>query len=278
MGNNGVKHNNKFSLLRILMAGAVAVSVSPVLAAPDNGCGDSNNDYIQSDYALCSTHPYNIGLTEIPDSSGQAVMREVVAMKAELITQQMYQNYRALESMLNRLEKQLSKAALKAQLDVASGGKTSSTDEDEYDNGGRYGSGGRDNPLASANNCGQKSSNEEIINCLQSNIQIIRNEINSGNTTNARKQLENDLNIAVMNGFITKNEKTKAYHARRVSDYRQCSTAEGSELTNCGKITTQKKSQTYLNCLNEFQSALTPARELERCKSTAMSGGGWGRY
>ena len=90
------------------MAGAVAVSVSPVLAAPDNGCGDSNNDYIQSDYALCSTHPYNIGLTEIPDSSGQAVMREVVAMKAELITQQMYQNYRALESMLNRLEKQLS--------------------------------------------------------------------------------------------------------------------------------------------------------------------------
>ena len=125
-----MKHNKKFSLLRMLMVGAIVVSVSPVFAASDSGCDNPDNDYIQSDYALCSTHPYNIGVTKIPDSSGQAIMREVVAMKTELITQQMYQNYRALESMLNRLEKQLNKAALKAQLDVASGGSSSNKDNE----------------------------------------------------------------------------------------------------------------------------------------------------
>ena len=272
----------------MLMVGAIVVSVSPVFAASDNGCDNPDNDYIQSDYALCSTHPYNIGVTKIPDSSGQAIMREVVAMKTELITQQMYQNYRALESMLNRLEKQLNKAALKAQLDVASGGSSSNKDNDD-NNGGRYSAGTRETPLASANNCSQKTSNEEIISCLQSNIQIIRNEVNSGNTTNARRQLENDLNIAVMNGFVGKQTtvpdnskedekpKAKGYYAIKVTEYRNCGTSDGDVMTNCNNINSQKKTQTYLNCLSEFQTALARASELERCKNNIMSGGGWGR-
>ena len=265
------------------MAGAVALSVSPVFAASDNGCDDSNNDYIQSDYALCSTHPYNVGMVTIPDANGRAVMREVVAMKAELITQQMYQNYRALESMVNRLEKQLTKVTIKAQTEAASSGKSPYLDDDR-DGGRGYNPGNRGTPLATANDCSMKTSNSEIISCLQSNIQIIRNEINSGNTVNARKQLQNDLSIAQMNGFIKKDlivpdgeDKTKTlpgYYSIKITNFRECISDAGNAMTNCNNISTNTKRQTYLNCLNEFNAALSPAREMEDCKHAAMSGGG----
>ncbi len=267
-------NNKKFSLLRILMAGAVALSVSPVFAALDNGCDDSSNDYIQSDYALCSTHPYNVGMVTIPDANGRAVMREVVAMKAELITQQMYQNYRALESMVNRLEKQLTKVTIKAQTEAASSGKSSSSDDDR-DGARGYNPGNRGTPLATANDCSMKTSKNEIISCLQSNIQIIRNEINSGNTVNARKQIDKDLTVAVTNRII--NGSAKDPKMINITDWATCGTDEnGTVMSKCKEVQTAKKRQTDLDCLNEFSSALSAAIELQECRDNLS--GGRGRY
>lgn len=269
-------NNKKFSLLRILMAGAVALSVSPVFAASNNGCDDyANNDYIQSDYALCSTHPYNVGLVTIPDANGRAIMREVVAMKSELITQQMYQNYRALESMLNRLEKQLEKAVIKAQTDSASSGKSLASYDDANGGGRGYNPGNRGTPLATANDCSMKTSKNEIISCLQSNIQIIRNEINSGNTVNARKQIDADLTVAVTNRII--NGSAKDPKMINITDWATCGTDEnGTVMSNCKEMQTAKKRQTDLACLNEFSSALSAAIELQECRDNLS--GGRGRY
>ena len=272
--NRTMTNNKKFSLLRILMAGAVAVSVSPVFAASDNGCDNPENDYVQSDYALCSTHPYNVGMVEIPDANGRAIMREVVAMKSELITQQMYQNYRALESMLNRLEKQLEKAVIKAQTDSASSGKSSSSDD--VNGGGRgYNPGNRGTPLATANDCSMKTSKSEIISCLQSNIQIIRNEINSGNTVNARKQIDADLKVAVTNRII--NGSANDPKMINITDWATCGTdKDGTSMSNCKEVLKAKKRQTDLDCLNEFSSALSAAIELQECRDNLS--GGRGRY
>lgn len=265
-------NNKKFSLLRILMAGAVAVSVSPVFAASDNGCDNPENDYVQSDYALCSTHPYNVGLVTIPDANGRAVMREVVAMKSELITQQMYQNYRALESMLNRLEKQLEKAVIKAQTDSASSGKSLASYDDANGGGRGYNPGNRGTPLATANDCSMKTSKNEIISCLQSNIQIIRNEINSGNTVNARKQIQKDLSIAVTNRIISGTADAPA--RIDINEWGTCRTVTAlKSMEKCKEMPTAKKRQTDLECLNEFSSALSAAVELQECRER-LSGGG----
>lgn len=267
----------------------MVMALTPLFAADDKtGCDNSDNDYIKSDYALCSTHPYNVGLNEIPDSSGRNVMREVIAMKSELITQQMYQNYHALESMLSRLEKQLEKAVLTAQYKAASGNSDSkssnSNDEDE-----RRSRGTKSTAISSANDCGAKTSHDEIISCLNSNIQIIRNEIGNGSLSNARKQLTDDLATAQMNGYIGGSEG--AYAQKRLN-YQNCElrsettstkdsagvtqTINADPMNNCSNIKNANR-KTMQSCLNEFSAALRVASEWQDCKKSINSRGGY-RY
>lgn len=267
----------------------MALALTPLFATDDKtGCDNSDNDYIKSDYALCSTHPYNVGLNKIPDASGRNVMREVVAMKSELITQQMYQNYHALESMLNRLEKQLRKAVLSAQYKVASGNSGSkssgSNDEDE-----RRSRGTKSTAISSANDCGAKTSHDEIIACLNSNIQIIRNEIGNGSLSNARQQLKQDLATAQMNGYIGGSE---GGYTQKILNYQNCElrsestsptgsagatqTINAAAMTNCSNIIKANR-KTMQSCLNEFSAALRVASEWQDCKKSINARGGY-RY
>lgn len=252
----------------------MALALTPLFAADDKtGCDDSNNDYIKSDYALCSTHPYNVGSNEIPDASGRNVMREVIAMKSELITQQMYQNYHALESMLSRLEKQLEKAVLTAQYKAASGNSgsksSSSNDEDE-----RRSRGTKSTAISSANDCGAKTSHDEIIACLNSNIQIIRNEIGNGSLSNARQQLKDDLATAKMNGYIG---GSSTVYKQKSLNYQDCKLDDSAtDMTNCSNLTKANR-QTMQHCLNEFSAALRVASEWQDCKKSINSRGGY-RY
>ena len=256
----------------------MVLALTPLFAADDKTkCDDPNNDYIKSDYALCSTHPYNVGLNKIPDASGRNVMREVIAMKSELITQQMYQNYHALESMLSRLEKQLEKAVLTAQYKAASGNSGSkssnSNDEDE-----RRSRGTKSTPISSANDCGAKTSHDEIIACLNSNIQIIRNEIGNGSLSNARQQLKIDLATAQMNGYIGSSlNNNKLEYKQKTLNYQDCKLDDSTTLiTNCSNITKANR-QTMQSCLNEFSAALRVASEWQDCKKSINARGGY-RY
>ena len=87
-------------------------------AYADNGCENDDNDAIVAELALCSTHAYNIGATENPTGADKELMRDVIAMKTTLITQQMYRQYEQMESMLRRLKTQLEKAVLTTGLEA----------------------------------------------------------------------------------------------------------------------------------------------------------------
>lgn len=161
----------------------------PAMAA-DNGCEDEGNDYVTAELALCSTHAYNINLTENPkDASGKQLMNDVIAMKTTVITQQLYKQYEQMESMLTRFKTQLEKAVLTSSMGAA-GAKT-----DDGDDGGSYRSSDKSIILSGATNCLQVWSNgtDAALDCLGRNVQLIITAINAGNATDARKQLKKEI-------------------------------------------------------------------------------------
>lgn len=166
------------------------VWVGPVMA--DNGCEDEANDAITAELALCSTHAYNIGKIKNPTGAEKELMRDVIAMKSTLITQQMYKQYEQMESMLRRLKTQLEKAVLTvgqekkgATLsDSTSGTAFVSTDRNVF-------------LAAGVRNCNNELLPTDVMTCLNENMNTISNL--SGNADNisleVRKQLVNDFKL-----------------------------------------------------------------------------------
>ena len=163
-------------------------------AAVDNtGCSNDDNAYVSPELALCSTHAYNIGASENPDNDAQKqVMRDVVALKTTVMTQQMYKQYEYLESMLKRFRTQLEKAVLTTKLE-ASG----AAPEGSSSGGLSFKSGDANIKLAGAQNCMTTTSFQNAYSCLSANIQLVLNAVNGGNNIGeAKRQLETDLNVA----------------------------------------------------------------------------------
>ena len=187
------------------MIGVVAIGAiiggayisQPAYAAIDNtGCDNEYNLYINPDLALCSTHVYNIGKTE-NDSGTRQLMQDVVALKTTLITQQMYSQYEILETTVKRLRTQLQKEVLLAKLKSASaaanGGSTNSDSSSGSSGGDKY------IVLSNAENCLDISGGTiPGLNCLIRNLDKVVSAVNSGDVGNARKQLQKDLETAVM--------------------------------------------------------------------------------
>ncbi|MDW2959036.1 MAG: hypothetical protein R8M37_04520 [Alphaproteobacteria bacterium] len=167
-----------------------AVTLAPVFAA-DNGCDDPDNDAIVAELALCSTHAYNIGVTQNPTGADRELMREVVAMKTTLITQQMYKQYQQMESMLRRLKTQLQKAVLNTKLQVAGADSSSGG---SGGSGGRFESSDRNVYLAGIENCMNLYDDEKILECYQKNLTTLVNSSKQGSdpSPEIKKQLAND--------------------------------------------------------------------------------------
>lgn len=167
----------------------IAVSVAPAFAAT-NSCEDEDNDAIAPEFALCSTHVYNIGMTENPDSAGRALMQEVIGKKTTVITQQMYKQYQQMESMLRRFKTQLEKAVLKNKFEMA-GAK----DEDDDDSsGGGYTSKDTGIYIGGAQDCSRLYSTKEILDCYRANLETIERTSNYGNSlsNDVKKQFAKD--------------------------------------------------------------------------------------
>ena len=163
----------------------------PVLAV-DNGCDNPDNDMIVAELALCSTHAYNIGATKNPTGADKGYMRDVVAMKTTLITQQMYKQYEQMESMLRRLKTQLEKAVLTTSLEAkgaSSSGTSSATDSYKSNNRNIYMAGVRD--------CNIEVSTVKVFECLRENITTIYNTSRNGVEVSAdlAKQLKQDYDV-----------------------------------------------------------------------------------
>lgn len=218
----------------------LALLVMPVVAA-ENGCDNPDNDMIVAELALCSTHAYNIGNTKNPSGADKGLMRDVIAMKTTVITQQMYRQYEQMESMLRRLKTQLEKAVLTTSLEA----KGASSGAGAASAGGSYKSDDKYRVLAATENCMQKGSLDSAVSCIQSNVRIVMNAVDSGDTTNARKQLEKDLDVA----------KNWAIIAGEAGNYSRNGDST-SKLTNCNDMTKTedpvRKKATVQACSNEL--------------------------
>lgn len=162
--------------------------VCVVPAVADNGCENDNNDAIVAELALCSTHAYNIGETENPTGANRELMRDVIAMKTTLITQQMYRQYEQMESMLRRLKTQLEKAVLTTGLEAKGASSSSSSSSSSFK------SDDRNIHMAGVDNCLNYYQDSELLKCYTKNLNMIVNMSGNGNNVSSelKKQLVQD--------------------------------------------------------------------------------------
>ena len=156
-------------------------------AYADNGCENDDNDAIVAELALCSTHAYNIGETENPTGADKELMRDVIAMKTTLITQQMYRQYEQMESMLRRLKTQLEKAVLTTGLEA----KGASPSGSSLSGGASFNSDDRNIHMAGVKNCLNYYQDSELLKCYEDNLNMIVNM--SGNGDNVSSELKKQL-------------------------------------------------------------------------------------
>lgn len=226
-----------FMLLLMLPGGVMGAT---------NGCDNEENEYISPALALCSTHVYNIGEDENPRSEDmRGYMRDVVALKSTIMTQQLNKQYEYLESMIRRFKTQLEKAVLTTKLQtsgatdsVVSGGGSSATKSDD-----KY------RVLAGTNNCMQKSVPGDVVSCLQSNVRIVMDAVAAGNTTDARKQLEQDLSVAKTWGIIGGSSGS---YVQKDSDNKD----SGTMLENCNLMQGNRRKEIIADCANELNVQL----------------------
>jgi len=154
-------------------------------------------DYILPQYAMCTTHVYNIGKTENSSVAAERQeMKDVIALKTTIMTQQIKAQYDYLDATMRRLKTQLEKAILTTKLQAAGAGTTS--------DGGTSISGNTGDTniyLAGTQNCNNMNTTAEVFTCLRSNYNLIYNMSNGGTniTTELRKQLANDVGVVVSN-------------------------------------------------------------------------------
>lgn len=191
----------------VVMKPMFGVLVAAVLAMPamaaDNGCDDEDNDKITPELALCSTHAYNLGLAQNPQTDADKYdMKNIIALKTTVMTQQLNKQYEYLESMIRRFKIQLEKAVLTTKLETSGAAASSDT------GAGRVSVNSDDKyvVLPGVENCMLKSSVETALSCMQSNARITITAVNSGNVRDAYKQLEKDMDVAYNWEFIDRTK------------------------------------------------------------------------
>ena len=207
---------------------AWVLMVPMVAGAASNGCDDSDNEYITPELALCSTHVYNIGQTTNPSNDTErGYMKDMVALKSTIMTQQLNKQYEYLESMIRRFKTQLEKAILTTRLQTsgaATGGASS---------GGAAKSDDKYIVLSGTQNCMKMVSVDASLACLQSNVRIAMDAVSAGNVRDAKKQLEQDL-ASARSMQVVKNTPADCanMNAARKSTVSDCANSLNWELMN----------------------------------------------
>ena len=215
-------------IFNVLFVLALVVSM-PAFSA-ENGCDNPENDAIVSELALCSTHVYNIGETVNPTGPDKELMKEVVAMKTTVITQQMYRQYEQMESMLRRLNTQLEKAVLNMKLQKAG----ASSDDDGGSSSSSWRSDNKNIHISGARDCSTEISDEEILKCYKNNFDAISNVVSSTQSVSkdVRDQFTQDF------GRLSKIQ----------IDGTNCDT-KGTNVQNCLDKNSIKKSDNFNDCM-----------------------------
>lgn len=204
-------------------------------------------DYILPQYAMCTTHVYNIGKTENSSvAADKQEMKDVIALKTTIMTQQMKAQYDYLDATMRRLKTQLEKAILTTKLQAAGAATTS--------DGGTYTSGNTGDKniyLAGTNNCGNMDTTTGVFTCLRRNYDTIYNSSNGGTniTTELRKQLANDISVVVSNSSIstgltanTKSTPESGLPYVKVDD----------QIANCSVVKEVQGRKVFQECLSRL--------------------------
>lgn len=182
------------NLARLILCITAFCATVPVFAA-DNSCEDEES-VVNPALALCSTHVYNIGQTQNPSGSAdKETMKEVIALKTTIMTQQMYKQYEYLESMIKRFKTQLEKAVLTTKLQSAGAGTDSSSSSSS---GGSFSVKNKNSyiVLDSAKDCNLESGTESVLQCVLSNVSMVLSAVDEGKNAEARRQLQKDIEVA----------------------------------------------------------------------------------
>ena len=172
-----IKKNSKFCVEKLEKTNSQQI--------PDDTC-----PYISGAYAICDTHPFNNGKEGYVSSSAEREeIKQMIAMKITVISQQMYKQYEYLNATLKRLKIQLEKATLTANLEAA-GAKS-----DDSSSGGLLGS----NKNSQYTNCSGKDFDGTLY-CLRQNYALLAEKGEKCKQAD-KKQLEKD--TAILNGLLT---------------------------------------------------------------------------
>ena len=247
------KEKKFFKVLRTctLLGLSLFVVALPVYA-DDNGCSDlSRNDRINPELALCSTHVYNIGKTTNPSSEAdKQLMRDVVALKTTIITQQMEKQYEFLEATIKRLKTQLQKAVLTTNLEAAGASSSSSS-------GGIAGI--AENGVSGAENC-RSGPTIDVMNCLSRNLDRITQAINSSDMGAAQRQLETDYQTLTMYNTLAS-----------ASNNNSSPDVMADVKKNCDSRVLKSNQKNLNNCVDYMRVAIT--RNLENLQKQNTSYG-----
>lgn len=176
--------------------------VTDVVVGKLNKDLEKNDDcpYIAGTYAICDTHPYNagipkidrtgvVGMTGTANISQSEEIREMVALKVTVISQQMYKQYEYLNATLRRLKTQLEKSVLTTTLEAA-GAKSDGESSSSYGVGLVGG-----NKNSQYTDCSGKDLQGTIY-CLRQNYSSLATQINSKKCDKvAKQQLKSDIKL-----------------------------------------------------------------------------------
>lgn len=219
----GIFDRLKISCVLCAVLGVMCVGTPVMAATVSNGCDKDDNNRIVPMLALCSTHAYNLGLTENPTTaSDRQLMRDVVALKSTVIMQQMYKQYEYLEATVQRLKTQLEREILTTKFETA--GASSS----ERASSGSSLTG--NNGVTGAENCINAGLTKDVMECLSRNLDRITTAINDADIGAAKRQLETDMGVLRMFDRLEKeeckyDEKTATYSAPYCEAHQKCTSA-----------------------------------------------------
>ena len=248
--------------------GMPGVVSTPTGTNSSNGCDDESNDRIIAELALCSTHAYNIAQTTNPsDATNKQLMRDVVALKTTVMTQQMDKQYEYMDAMLRRFKTQLEKAILTTKLQAAGATTTTESSNSSYSGGLTYAgtSGGTGNVrnqtpgqfIEGASNCEIIFEPSELYKCLADNHQKIYEQSKGGQTVSRelRQQLANDFKVLSKNEAGITLQPTQSYQLQGCQDESRMS-SDRSLFQTClsAHITNIRNANTAYNQSNKQPS------------------------
>lgn len=164
----------------------------------DTGC-----PYINPIYAICDTHFFNAGYATVDSSKvGDEIKikagftegsKEVIGLKITAISQQMYKQYEYIKATLRRIQIQLEKAVLTANLEAAG----AESEDGSSSSGGLARGSSKNSQYQSCNGKGM----QEMLYCLRQNYSNMVDVADKKCDSKTKTQMEKDANI--LNGYLS---------------------------------------------------------------------------